>query len=84
VFRNAAIPVTTAAGLIVAYLVVGAAVVETIFSLDGIGSYLVDAVGRSDFPVVQAIAMIMVVVFLVVNLIVDVLYAWLDPRIALE
>ena len=84
VLRNAAIPITTTAGLITAYLVVGAAVVETAFGVNGIGSYLVEAVTRHDFAVVQAISLIVVAAFLAINLIVDLLYARLDPRVALE
>ncbi len=84
ILRNAAIPISTTAGLITAYLVVGASVVETAFGVNGIGSYLVQAVVRSDFAVVQAISLIVVVAFLCINLVVDLLYARLDPRIGRE
>lgn len=84
VLRNAAIPITTASGLIVAYLVVGAAVVESSFSLNGLGSFLVTSVSRSDFPVVQAIALIVIVTFVVTNFVVDVIVALLDPRVGLK
>jgi len=84
VLRNASIPVATASGLIIAYLVVGAAVVEQSFSLNGLGSFLVASISRDDFPVVQAIALIVIVVFVVVNFAVDLLVSFLDPRVGLE
>ena len=82
ILRNAALPIWTTAGLITAYLVVGSAVVETAFALDGLGSYLVQAVARSDFAVVQAISLIVIVAFLGINLLVDLFYVRLDPRLA--
>jgi peptide/nickel transport system permease protein len=84
VLRNAAIPVTTASGLIIAYLVVGAAVVETTFSLNGLGSFLVSAIAQNDFPVIQAVSLVVVITFVVINLAVDVICAYLDPRIRLQ
>lgn len=84
ILRNAAIPIVTSAGLVTAYLIVGAAVVETAFSVDGVGSYLVDAVARHDFAVVQALTLVVVLAFLTVNLAVDLLYARLDPRMRRE
>jgi peptide/nickel transport system permease protein len=81
ILRNAAIPMTTVIGLTVGGLIAGAVVVEQAFSLNGLGSYLVQAVGQKDFPVVQAISMIFVTVFIVINTLIDVLYSFLDPRI---
>ena len=81
VFRNALIPITTVAGLTIASLVGGTVVVETAFALNGLGSYLVLAVQQKDFAVVQAIVLILVFVFVVVNTIVDLLYAAIDPRV---
>ncbi|AXI80953.1 ABC transporter permease [Peterkaempfera bronchialis] len=83
VLRNALLPVTTIVGVNIAALIAGATVVEKAFSLDGLGSALVDAVNQKDFAVVQAIALALVVSFGLVNLAVDVLYAWLDPRFQL-
>jgi peptide/nickel transport system permease protein len=77
------IPITTAAGLTVAGLVAGAVVVENAFALNGLGSYLVQSVGQKDIPVVQAICLILVAAFVVINTVVDLLYAVLDPRIEL-
>ena len=81
VVRNAMIPVVTVSGIAVASLVAGVAVVETAYELPGIGAYLVQSVNSNDFPVVQAICLILVVVYVVVNAVVDVLYLLLDPRL---
>jgi len=81
VVRNAMIPVVTVSGITVASLVAGVAVVETAYELPGIGAYLVQSVSDNDFPVVQAICLILVVVYVVVNAVVDVLYLLLDPRL---
>ena len=81
VLRNALIPITTAAGLTIAGLIAGTVVVENAFALNGLGSFLVQAVGQKDVPVVQAICLILVAAFIVVNTVVDILYAFIDPRI---
>jgi peptide/nickel transport system permease protein len=83
VIRNAAIPITTIAGLTIAAQIALAAVVERAFALNGLGSYLVQAALSKDFAVVQGIALVLVVAFVVVNTIVDILYALLDPRVTL-
>ncbi|WP_420037605.1 ABC transporter permease [Streptomyces sp. cg28] len=82
VLRNAAVPVTTVVGLTVAGLLAGAVVVENVFALDGIGSLLVRAIMQRDFAVVQAVVLVLVASFVVVNLVVDLLYSVLDPRMA--
>ena len=81
ILRNAMIPIVTVAGLTIGGLIAGAVVIEQVFQLNGLGSYLVEAVGSKDFPVVQAISLILVASFIVLNTIVDLLYAALDPRI---
>jgi peptide/nickel transport system permease protein len=81
VVRNAAIPIVTVSGLVVASLVALAAIVERAFTLNGLGSYLVRAAASKDVAVVQGISMVIVLVFAVVNLVVDLLYAVLDPRV---
>lgn len=81
VLRNALIPITTVAGLSIAGLVASSVVVETAFGLNGLGSLLVQSVLAKDFAVVQAVSLILVVLFLAVNLIVDTLYVVLDPRL---
>ena len=81
VMRNAMIPIITVAGLTVGGLIGGAVVVEQAFQLNGLGSYLVEAVGAKDFPVVQAICLIFVAAFIVINTVVDLVYSLLDPRV---
>ncbi len=83
VLRNALIPITTVLGLTIATLIAGAVVVENVFALDGLGSLLVKAILQRDFAVVQAVVLVLVVAFVVVNAIVDVLYTFIDPRIKL-
>lgn len=83
VLRNAAIPITTIAGLTIASLIALAAVVERAFGLNGLGAYLVEAAASKDFAVVQGISLVLVAAFVIVNTIVDLLYAVLDPRVAL-
>lgn len=82
VIRNAAVPMLTVAGLTVAGLIAGSVVVEQVFQLNGLGSFLVTAVQQKDFPVVQAICLIYVTSFVVLNTLIDLLYSFLDPRIA--
>jgi peptide/nickel transport system permease protein len=83
VLRNAAIPITTVAGITIASLIALAAVVERAFSLNGLGSYLVAAAASKDFAVVQGISLVLVTTFVVLNTFVDLLYAVLDPRVKL-
>jgi peptide/nickel transport system permease protein len=83
VLRNAAIPVTTVVGITITSLIALSAVVERAFSLDGLGAALVQAALSKDFAVVQGIALIFVAAFVVANALVDVLYAFMDPRVAI-
>jgi peptide/nickel transport system permease protein len=83
ILRNAAIPITTIAGITIASLIAVAAVVEVAFSLNGLGAYLVQSAESKDLAVVQGISLVLVTAFVVVNLGVDLLYAALDPRVAL-
>jgi peptide/nickel transport system permease protein len=83
VLRNAMLPVTTVSGVHVAALFAGAFVVEYAFTLDGIGALLVGAIQQQDFAVVQAVALILVMVFGLINLVVDLLYLVIDPRVRL-
>jgi dipeptide transport system permease protein len=78
--RNALIPVVTVLGLQVGSLLGGAVLTETIFSWPGIGKWLIDAIARRDYPVVQAGILISALIFIVVNLLVDVLYGVVNPR----
>lgn len=80
-FRNALIPVVTVVGLQVGSLLSGAVLTEFIFSLPGLGSLLIDSVYRRDFPVIQGCVLVVGLAFVITNLLVDTLYAALDPRI---
>jgi peptide/nickel transport system permease protein len=82
--RNALIPVVTVIGLQVGQLLVGAVLTETVFSYPGIGTIMVDAIQRKDTPQILASVVFMALVFAVVNLFVDVLYAFIDPRIRVQ
>jgi peptide/nickel transport system permease protein len=84
IVRNAAIPITTITGITIASLIAVAAVVETAFSLNGLGAYLVQAAETKDIAVVQGISLVLVTAFVLVNLLVDIMYAVLDPRVTLE
>ncbi|MFT4081656.1 MAG: ABC transporter permease [Nocardioides sp.] len=81
VLRNAALPVMTASGLAIAGLVAGSVIVEEAFGIDGIGSLLVTSISGKDYPTVQAISLIIVVVFVVVMTVIDIAQAMLDPRL---
>jgi peptide/nickel transport system permease protein len=82
VLRNALIPITTVSGITVASLVATSAIVENAFQLDGLGAFLVQSVGTRDFPVVQAICLLFVAAFVLINTGVDLLFRVFDPRIA--
>jgi len=81
--RNALLPIVTIMGLQFGNLLGGAAVTETIFAWPGLGKLMVDAVYVNDFPQIQASVMLLATTYMVVNLVVDVLYAFIDPRIRL-
>lgn len=80
-FRNALIPVITVVGLSVGTLLAGAILTETIFSWPGIGKWLVDSVFRRDYPVIQSGLVVIAMMIMLVNLLVDVCYGLIDPRI---
>jgi len=82
VLRNSLVSVVTVAAVQVAFLLDGAVVIERVFSWPGLGRLLVRAILQRDFPVVQAVVLLVAVAVVVANLLADVLYAWLDPRIA--
>jgi peptide/nickel transport system permease protein len=79
--KNAMIPIVTVIGLQLGYLLGGVVIIETVFNLPGVGRFTVDAISARDYPVVQATVLLVTVIVLVINLIVDILYAFLDPRI---
>ncbi len=81
VLRNALLPVSTLAGFEVVFLMSGQVIIEQVFNLHGIGTLFIQGVGNRDYPVVQAVVMFIALVVLLANLVVDIMYAWLDPRI---
>jgi len=83
-FRNALIPVITYVALLFAALLGGSVITETIFAWPGIGRLAVHAITTNDFPVVQAVVFLASLVFISANLLVDILYCWIDPRISYE
>jgi ABC-type dipeptide/oligopeptide/nickel transport system permease component len=83
-FRNAMIPVVTLAGLELAELVSGAFITETIFAWPGLGRLAINAVYQRDFPVIQGVVLVAAAGFVLVNLLVDLLYTWIDPRVSLR
>ena len=80
-FRNALIPVVTMVGLIFGGMLAGAVVTETVFSRPGLGRLVVSAILSKDYPLVQGCVLFLAILYLLVNLCVDIVYAWLDPRI---
>ena len=82
--RNAAIPVVTVLGLQFAQLLGGAVVTETIFAWPGLGRLVVEAIFNRDFPIVQGVVLVVSLIFVIVNVLVDVAYVLIDPRIRVE
>lgn len=83
-FRNAMLPVVTIIGLQLGLLLAGAVLTETVFNLSGVGRTMYDAITARDYIVVQAFTLIIALIYLTVNLIVDISYAFLDPRVRLK
>jgi len=79
--KNGLIPVVTVIGLQIGILFGGAVITESIFSIPGIGRWAVDSITTRDFPVVQAVSLVMAIGVLLANLIADITYAYIDPRI---
>jgi ABC-type dipeptide/oligopeptide/nickel transport system permease component len=79
--RNVLIPLVTVAGLEFGFLLGGVVVIETVFAWPGLGRLVVQAIFNRDFPVVQAAVLVLACIFVVINLVVDLLYGWLDPQI---
>jgi peptide/nickel transport system permease protein len=80
--KNAMLPVITIIGTEFAFLMGGLVVTETVFTLNGVGGFVVDAIAHRDIPVVQTLVLLIAFSFVFVNLLVDLLYTWLDPRIS--
>jgi len=81
--KNAISPVVTIVGIQFGYLLGGTFIIENIFSLPGLGTYMISAISTKDLPVVQGVALLTAVAFVVINLVVDVLYAYLNPKVRL-
>ena len=81
VFSNALIPTTTVIGVTIAGLLGGTVIIETIFTIPGIGQLLIDSIHRRDYPVIQGVVLFIAVIYVIINLVIDLLYALLDPRI---
>lgn len=84
ILRNAWLPIITAMGMHIGELLGGTLVIESIFGWPGVGRYAVSAIMNRDYPVIQCFTLVMVTIFVVCNLIVDIIYAWADPRIRLS
>ncbi len=80
-FKNALIPILTAIGLRFGSLLAGSALVETVFSIPGMGRFMIDSVNNRDYPVVQSTVLVFATTFVVVNTLVDLLYGLVDPRV---
>jgi peptide/nickel transport system permease protein len=79
--RNAILPTITVVGVIIADLLGGAVVIETVFTIPGMGQLVVNSIARRDFPVIQGVVVIIALIYLITNLIVDIVYMYIDPRI---
>jgi len=82
--RNALIPVVTVAGIQLGYLIGGTIIIEKMFALPGMGRLLLQAVNQRDYPVVQGIVTFIGVMIILINILVDILYSVIDPRIDLN
>jgi peptide/nickel transport system permease protein len=82
--KNALIPVVTILGIILRYVVGGSVVIEIVFNIPGIGRLAVDSAVAQDYPVVQGIILLVAAIVVLINLVVDLFYGWLDPRIRYE
>jgi peptide/nickel transport system permease protein len=81
VFVNALVPVITVVGLVLAALLSGAVVIETVFAIPGLGRLVISSIARRDYPVIQGVVLLTALVYVLVNLVVDMLYTVVDPRV---
>ena len=82
--RNALIPVVTLLGPLLATVVTGTFIVETFFAVPGLGRYFITSIGNRDYPVIMGTSLLFGAVIMIMNVLVDILYSWIDPRIRLE
>jgi peptide/nickel transport system permease protein len=80
-FRNALVPVVTVIGVTTAVLIGGAVITEIVFNIPGLGRLVISAILRRDYPVVQGVVLVTAATYVLINLVVDLLYAFIDPRI---
>jgi peptide/nickel transport system permease protein len=83
-FPNALVPIVTVIGANFSSLIGGAVFLETVFSWPGLGTLFVDGIESRDYPLIMGITLFMAVAILLINLLTDVIYAWIDPRISLR
>lgn len=81
VLKNASIPIITVIGIQFATLLGGTVIIETIFGLPGIGRYIYESISTRDYPVVQGVTLVMATIFVLISLVVDIAYAFMDPRL---
>ncbi len=81
ILKNAVLPTITVIGLQLGYLIGGSIIIETVFSIPGVGQLAINAIYAQDFPIVQGVILFVAVAFVAANILVDILYAYLDPRI---
>jgi peptide/nickel transport system permease protein len=79
--KNAMLPVITVIGLEFAFLIGGLVVTEQVFNLNGLGKLFVQSIAQRDYTMTQTLVLLVAVTFVMVNFVIDILYAWLDPRI---
>ena len=84
VLRNAMIPILTNIGLALPGIFIGSFLIEVFFSIPGLGREVILAVNRSDYPVIQALTIYLAMLTMLINLTVDILYKWVDPRVVLK
>ncbi|CAN5731930.1 ABC transporter permease [soil metagenome] len=84
VLRNASIPIITVIGIQFATLLGGTVIIESIFGLPGIGRYIYESISTRDYPVVQSVTLVMAAIFVLISLVVDITYAFMDPRLRRE
>jgi peptide/nickel transport system permease protein len=82
--RNALMPVVTVIGLEFAFLIGGLVVTEQVFNLNGIGKLIVDAIAQRDYTLIQGLLLLVATAYVLVNFLTDLLYAWIDPRVAYQ
>jgi peptide/nickel transport system permease protein len=79
--KNAGVPIVTVVGIGVALLIGGVVITETVFNIPGIGRLVVDAISKRDYPIIQGVILVFAGIYVLVNLLIDILYTVLDPRI---